>query len=597
MTVFTLLAFIFVHWLANKHSAEKTYIEPNVDVDIQQIKDRGVLRVIMEYNSISYFIYRGQRFGFEYELMQEFAKSLGVKLEIVVARSSDDQFNLLNEGKGDIIANGLLSNEKVKQKASFTLPYRNVEQVIVQRKTGKYFNAVDSTYKNDTTINSTQQLSDKVIYVAENSIYYDQLKELSNTLGINIDVRILSDDRGTEDIIEAVANGEIDYTIANKDIALVNKSYFDNLDVNTTIGVAENLRWAVRNNSPQLLTTLNNWISTTLKEKLYASLYDKYFNQQKNIAFGFDDINASYQQGVISHYDAIIQKYAKKINWDWRLVAAIIHQESKFNPNARSWCGAQGLMQLMPGTARDLGVYGASVYQPDVNVRAGTDYLKKLENQWSNVSDFTQRIKFILASYNAGPGHVSDAARLAEKYGYRSDKWDGNVEYFMLYKSNPRFYNDNVCKYGYCRGQEPFNYVRNIVKKYFEFETKVNLTAENQIPDDQKLAQVETVDFQGVEGVYNPTQGLVARSAKRELFLSHKLFEDENQLIPRTDRNAFGKPKQDLFVAKDKSKDTSDKQLFQQKNKLFAPNNGPSSGRLEPVQGYEINKLKPRKKK
>lgn len=134
LTVFTLLAFIFVHWLANKHSAEKTYIEPNVDVDIQQIKDRGVLRVIMEYNSISYFIYRGQRFGFEYELMQEFAKSLGVKLEIVVARSSDDQFNLLNEGKGDIIANGLLSNEKVKQKASFTLPYRNVEQVIVQRK-------------------------------------------------------------------------------------------------------------------------------------------------------------------------------------------------------------------------------------------------------------------------------------------------------------------------------------------------------------------------------------------------------------------------------------------------------------------------------
>lgn len=148
------------------------------------------------------------------------------------------------------------------------MPYRNVEQVIVQRKTGKYFNAVDSTYKNDTTINSTQQLSDKVIYVAENSIYYDQLKELSNTLGINIDVRILSDDRGTEDIIEAVANGEIDYTIANKDIALVNKSYFDNLDVNTTIGVAENLRWAVRNNSPQLLTTLNNWISTTLKEKI-----------------------------------------------------------------------------------------------------------------------------------------------------------------------------------------------------------------------------------------------------------------------------------------------------------------------------------------
>ena len=324
-------------------------------MDIQQIKERGVLRVIMEYNSISYFIYRGQRFGFEYELMQEFAKSIGVKLEIVVAHSSDDQFNLLNEGKGDIIANGLLSNDKIKQKANFTVPYRNIEQVIVQRKTGKYFNATDSTYKNDSTIHSTLELADKIVYVAENSIYYDKLKELSNTLGINIDVRILSDDRGTEDIIEAIANNEIDYTIANKDIAMINKSYFENLDVNVTTGVPENLRWAVRNNSPELLTYINSWISTTLKEKLYANLYDRYFNQQKNIEFGFDEENASYQQGTISHFDAIIQKYAKNINWDWRLVAAIIHQESKFNPNARSWCGAQGLMQLMPGTARDLG--------------------------------------------------------------------------------------------------------------------------------------------------------------------------------------------------------------------------------------------------
>jgi membrane-bound lytic murein transglycosylase F len=118
----------------------------------------------MEYNSISYFIYRGQRFGFEYELMQEFAKSIGVKLEIVVAHSSDDQFNLLNEGKGDIIANGLLSNDKIKQKANFTVPYRNIEQVIVQRKTGKYFNATDSTYKNDSTITSTNQLADTKLY-------------------------------------------------------------------------------------------------------------------------------------------------------------------------------------------------------------------------------------------------------------------------------------------------------------------------------------------------------------------------------------------------------------------------------------------------
>ncbi len=604
LTVFTVLAFFAVRWLAAYQERKNTITEPTVTIDINEIKARGTLRVIMEYNSISYFIYKGQRLGFEFELMQNFAKAIGVKLEIVLATSSDDQFNLLNEGKGDIIANGLFVNNKIKQQVALTIPYRNVEQVIVQRKSGTSVNPNDSIQKNDTLLQSVNELSNKIVYVPDNSSYYNRLKELSDSNGINMDVRILPDDRGIDDIIEAVANGEIDYTIANKDIALVNKSYFENLDVNTSAGKPQPLHWAVRNNSPDLLESINYWIKNFEKEKLYSALYFKYFSEDKNIQFGYDD-NAGLQQGMISHFDEIIQRNAKRINWDWRLVAAVIYQESKFNPNARSWCGAQGLMQLMPGTARQVGVYGNQAYNPASNIQGGTNYLKQLEKTWANISDYTQRVKFILASYNAGPGHVMDAARLAEKNGYPKDKWDGSVEYFILYKSNPRFYNDPVVKYGYCRGQEPFNYVRNIVKKYFDYQSKVNLTSATQTAGAFRLEQVETVAFDGLEGVYNPTQGLIARSARRELFLSHKLFNEETELIPKNGgRNPFDKPKKELFVRTEPTQiQDSTKQLFQRKQQLFQTQQqnqqqlqqGTPSG-LAPNRESKINKLIPRKK-
>lgn len=595
LAFFTIVAFFTVRWYANYEERKNTILEPSVNIDVDEIKERGVLRVILEYNSISYFIYKGQRLGFEYELMQNLAQSLGVKLEIVIATSSDDQYNLLNEGKGDIIANGLFEDQKIKQQVALTNTYRNVQQVIVQRKPSISNNPSDSLNKNDTLLLTAQDLSNKIIYVADNSIYYNRLKELSDSNGINMDVRILSDDRGTEDIIEAVANGEINYTIANKDIALLNKSYFENLDVSTTIDYAQNLHWAVRKNSEDLLQFVNKWILNFEKEKLYTILYNKYFNDSKNIDFGFND-DASLQQGMISHYDAIIQRYAKNINWDWRLIAAIIYQESKFNANARSWCGAQGLMQLMPGTARQVGVPNGMSYNPDRNIKGGTDYLKQLEKTWSNVGDFTQRIKFILASYNAGPGHVMDAARLAEKNGYPKDKWDGSVEYFMLYKSNPKFYNDPVVKYGYCRGQEPFNYVRNIVKKYFDYQSKIN-TNSAIANTDFRLEQVETVAFEGIEGTYNPTEGLISRSARRELFLSHKLFDEGTQLVPKNNgKNPFNK-KNELFVKKATTTiEDSTKKLFQNKKQLFQQPQQTPSNQLEPNGRSKINQLVPRKR-
>jgi membrane-bound lytic murein transglycosylase F len=179
---------------------------------------------------------------------------------------------------------------------------------------------------------------------------------------------------------------------------------------------------------------------------------------------------SSLTGGKISIYDSLLKAEVQQQNmrWDWRLVAALIYQESKFKPHAKSWAGAFGLMQLMPRTASRYGLTEHS--SPEKNVRAGIDKLKRLDQHWSKfISYEPTRIKFILASYNAGLGHVQDACRLAEVMGKNPFLWDGHVDECLLLKSNPKYFTNPVVRYGYCRGREPYNYVKEILNRYEQY--------------------------------------------------------------------------------------------------------------------------------
>jgi membrane-bound lytic murein transglycosylase F len=165
----------------------------------------------------------------------------------------------------------------------------------------------------------------------------------------------------------------------------------------------------------------------------------------------------------------MIIKHAKELGWDWRLLASLIYQESHFDPKAKSWVGASGLMQLMPATAEFFGAQ--DVNDPIQSLKAGTSYIKWLDNYWkAKVPDRNERIKFIMASYNVGQEHVADAQRLAIKYKRNPERWDDNVAYFILQKSKQQFCHDPVVKYGYCRGTEPFNYVNEILDRYEHYK-------------------------------------------------------------------------------------------------------------------------------
>ncbi|HDR68356.1 MAG TPA: lytic transglycosylase F, partial [Bacteroidaceae bacterium] len=177
--------------------------------------------------------------------------------------------------------------------------------------------------------------------------------------------------------------------------------------------------------------------------------------------------------GKISRYDEIVRSESEKIGWDWRLVSSMIYQESRFNPKAVSWAGAYGLMQLMPGTAERYGVTEES--STESQLKAGISFIKWLDDQIAgSIPDKEERIKFVLASYNIGYGHVQDARRLAEKYGDDPSVWTGSVNEWLLRKSEPQYYNDQVVKFGYARGIETYNYVKQVLERYEHYKNIVN---------------------------------------------------------------------------------------------------------------------------
>ena len=169
--------------------------------------------------------------------------------------------------------------------------------------------------------------------------------------------------------------------------------------------------------------------------------------------------------GVISHYDGYFQHYASTIRWDWRLLAAQCYQESTFDPQAHSWAGACGLMQIMPGTADHLGLARSDMYAPEKNIAAAVKYIGELEHTFADIADRNERIRFVLAAYNGGHFHIRDAMALAEKNGRNPRRW-GDVEPFVLGLQQPQYYNDPVVKYGYMRGSETTDYVRKISERW-----------------------------------------------------------------------------------------------------------------------------------
>lgn len=460
-----IIALCFVLWISCSDNNRKNI--SNDDNLLNKIKKRGTLIVTTNYNSVDYFIYKGLPMGFQLELLKEFSKHLGVKLELKISNDLASNISLLALEKCDLIAHNITVTKDRRKLINFTTPLMQTRQVLVQRNP---YSDKDTNLKKTLLIRNILNLAGKTVHVQKNSAHYDRIINIQNEIGDSIHIVVI-DTLETEQLMELVANGTIDYTIADENFALVNKSYYKNIDILTPVSFSQNLAWGVRKQSDSLLIILNNWIRSFKQTKEYQNIYDKYYRNPRSVKIVQSEFY-SIKGGKISKYDKEIKQHSKMINWDWRLVASLIYQESQFHPELRGWSGAFGIMQMMPETARKFGVNLKSSVSDQI--KAGLKLKMHIDKFLpAEINDPEERIKFILASYNAGVYHVLDARNLARKYGKNPNIWSDNVDYYMKLKSKPKYYNDAVVKYGYSRGKETYDFVIEILERYNHYKNIV----------------------------------------------------------------------------------------------------------------------------
>jgi membrane-bound lytic murein transglycosylase F len=489
-----LIAFLPLILGCSQHQGESRFrdveqLKPEMKITrLDRIRERGVLRVVTEFNSISYFIYRGQPMGFQYEMLQELSNYLDLNLDVSVSNDLEKNFRDLEEGRTDMIAMNLTVTMDRRSVVSFTTPLLQTRQVLVQRKPVQWEN-MNQEQLNGSLIRNQLDLAGKVVYVQAGSVYETRLRSLSDEIGGGIAIREVNLE--SEQLVQRVALGEIDYTVCDENVGLVNTTYFPQLDVGTAISFPQHVAWALHPDSDSLRKVIDQWISAFQRTSQYAILYNKYF-QNRHEYRNIHSEDYTLGSGKISRFDDLIQREADRIGLDWRLMASIIYQESRFNPQAGSWAGAFGLMQLMPGTAKTYGISRDS--PPGDQIKAGASFIQWLDERFiGEISDPEERIKFVLASYNIGLGHIQDARRLAEKYEDNPNLWDGSVDEWLLKKSDPVYYADPVVKFGYARGIETYAFVKQIMERYADYK---NILNNDVIAYGRPLAEVRSASSQ-----------------------------------------------------------------------------------------------------
>ena len=462
---FKQVLFIFLILLAGCSTSNMDRKEgdhPVKENDLDRIMKSGKLRVVVDYNSTNYFVYRGRPMGFKYDLLKYLADELAVELEISVSNNLQETFEGLWRNQYDLVAKNLTITKARNEYIDFTLPLEQTRQVLVQRKPEKW-KQMSQRVIEKSLIRNQLELAGREIYVQKNTAYYKRLMNLSDEIGAEIDI-VEDSIYGVEQLVAMVAKGEIDFTVCDENVASVNQTYYPNIDVKTPISFPQNIAWAVRKDSDQWKDYLNTWIRNFKKTAKYNIIYRKYFQNSRSRQMVQSDFH-SISGGKISPFDDLIKAESNEAKYDWRLIAAIIYQESNFDPEAESWAGAYGLMQIMPESADLFRINDFE--EPAENIKVGVRLLKWLDKNFKNeIPDSTERIKFVLASYNVGLGHVKDAQRLAKKYDKDPTIWDDHVDFYLLNKSAAKYYKDPVVKWGYCRGAEPYNYVNKVLNTY-----------------------------------------------------------------------------------------------------------------------------------
>ena len=440
-----------------------------VDDHIDEVRDwdrilaAGRLRMLTVNQPTTYYLWRGELLGFEYELVQAFAKANDLELEVVVASNIGQLFEWLGVGRGDLIAASLVrTQEREAMGMRFTRPYLLIRETFVTA---------------GSRVSDLASLSGRRVTVNPLTSYAVTLKGLARDAAFGLDFADLS----TTGILDAVVAGDIDVTLVDGHRAALEATFEPRLSLGLALAPEQGLRWAVSSANTELWECLDAFIAENYRGYDFNVLHRKYFVNKRRMARQ----QAHRVVGdELSPFDHIVRPLAEQAGLDWRLVVAQMYQESGFDPDRVSFAGAKGLLQVLPRTATELGVDPAKLADPEVGIAAGIGYLAWTQERFPDLP-VGEQLWFALGAYNAGAGHIRDGRRLARRLNLDGSLWFDNVERAMLKLAEPEYARESV--YGYVRGTEVTRYVREIRDRYGAYVDHFDRLAEEGTRDDAPL--------------------------------------------------------------------------------------------------------------
>ena len=435
---------------------------------LEEIRERGELRVLSRYGPTSYYVKGDSLAGFEYELAQRFAEHLNVRLKIIVPDNLGDMLTMIEQGKADIAAAGLTITPARQELIRFGPVYQEVTQQLVYRNGTK-------KPKNLTA------LTDGQLEVVANSSHVEELVSQQQEIP-ELDWTE-NDELDSSGLLELVDLQMIDYTIADSNEIAANQALFPELRVAFNVSEPQPLAWAMpRADDGTLYNEVATFYEQIEESGFLDRLIEKYYGHIRR--FDYVDTRAVHRRKLthLPKYQALFEQAAAEYNFDWRLLAATSYQESHWDPKAVSSTGVKGLMMLTQATAKQMKIKDRT--DPAQSIHAGAKYLAYLRDNLPERIVEPDRTWIALAAYNVGLGHVEDARVITEQNGKSPDLWPDIKQYLPLL-SKKKWYEKT--RYGYARGGEPVRYVENI-RRYYDIllHSQQNANSESVINKDEQ---------------------------------------------------------------------------------------------------------------
>lgn len=441
--------------------------------DLPALEKKGVIRVLVAADLGFYYIEDGRPKGILAELLYHFEKQLKQRssyfnLQIIPVHR-DELIPSLVQGYGDLIVANLTITPARLNSIDFSLPVlKGVKELLV-------------TDQSVASIENIEQLSGKEVWVRASSSYFESLQQLNHqldSLGLPpVIVRFVEETLQDLELVELVNQGHISATILDSHKTELWLKIMDNIQVHDLVPLRINgeIAWAMRKNSPQLQTFVNQYLKTSRSGTLLGNvIYSKYLDNTQWLRKILNPNHINRLEAL----SGIFSLYSDQYDFDPMMISAQGFQESGLDQSKVSHKGAVGVMQVLPSTAKDPNVNIPDIYKVDNNIHAGVKYMRFLKDRYFSDDKISpdNQVYFALAAYNAGPANIRRVRRLASQQGYDPNKWFKNVEIMARRHI----------------GREPVHYVANI-NRYFVIYKQ--LEALKMLRENQSASNAIKIDF------------------------------------------------------------------------------------------------------